>query len=66
MMWVIFIIVALMSGSIGALVMAMAVVARRVSDEERLREVYWSGRTDEKRVSRAMLQVDPIGPSVKH
>jgi len=54
MIWVSFIIVALISGTIGAMVMALAVVAKKGFDEERSYDIYWSDRTDERRVPKVM------------
>jgi hypothetical protein len=65
MIWISFGVGFLVGGTAGGLVMALASVTGRSSDQERVLEAYWDGRHHERRAAESLLQVDREPVSVK-
>mgnify|MGYP003657838553 CR=1 FL=1 len=65
MIWISFGVGFLVGGMAGGLVMALASVTGRSSDQERVLDAYWDGRHQERRATELLLQVDREPPAVK-
>ena len=66
MIWISFGVGFLVGGMAGGLVMALASVTGRASEQERVLDAYWDGRHQERRALGLPLRVDHPPSEVKH